>query len=58
MSFMMLIKLIIFSIMTVSISQYYCITTLTLNYKSYVIILVIPNNSYNNFASSDVFTCV
>ena len=34
------------------------LTTLTVNYKFYVIVLVIPHNSHNNVASSDVFTCV
>ena len=31
---------------------------LTVNYKFYVIVLVIPHNSHNNVASSEVFTCV
>ena len=33
-------------------------TTLTVNYKFYVIALVIPHNSHNNVASSGKFTCV
>ena len=33
-------------------------TTLTVNYKFYVIALVIPHNSHNNVVSSGRFTCV
>ena len=36
----------------------FCTTTLTTNYKFYVIVLVIPHNSLNTIASRDVFTCV
>ena len=34
------------------------ISTLTVNYEFYLIVLVTPHNNHNNVASSDVFTCV
>ena len=39
-------------------NKYYYFITLTVNYEVYVIVLVIPHNSHNNVASSDVFICV